>query len=297
MTILTALKKTFSLFPDDTPEFIYTTIFKPKLLKKTVNRILLKIIPEKLLLKSGSVLYLNSKDPVVSSALALGIYENYETEIFKNTLKKGMTLVDIGANIGYYTVLAADIIGETGKIISFEPDEQSMDIFKKNIISNKFKNVSYVEKALSDKKGTILFYPSDENRGDNRIYDPGDGRKYVEVETITLDEYLPQDTKVDIIKMDIQGGEYLALVGMEKTILRSESLTIFAEFWPKGIMETGKSPEEFLKKLKGYGFSLYNIKSRERKIEKIEDIEQFTKKYQGREYTNIIGYKNSKSAD
>jgi hypothetical protein len=144
---------------------------------------------------------------------------------------------------------------------------------------------------LSDKNGFVNLYVSEENRGDNRIYDTKDGRKYVKVETISLDEYLPKETKVDLIKMDVQGAESLVLSGMEQTIIRSNPLTIFTEFWPKAITETGKSPEEFLQKLINFGFSLFFINDKKKCLEKIVNINHFANKYTGREYANIICYK------
>ncbi len=292
--MLIIINKIFEFLPYSAPEFLYTMILKSKLFQKMVNYLLLSIIPEKLSLSFGRILFLNKKDPVISSALSLNVYENFETTLFQKELHNGMTVVDIGANIGYYTVMAAHFVGPSGKVIAFEPDEQSGEILKKNIVVNKFNNVSYVNKALSDKKGFTRLYVSDENRGDNRIYNPKDGRKYVEVEIITLDEYLPKETKVDLIKIDVQGAEFLVLLGMEQTITKSKTLIIFTEFWPQAIIEIGKSPEEFLKKLIGFGFSLYNINNRKKCLEHIVDIKKFTYKYSGREYTNIICYKNEK---
>ncbi len=285
------IKRMFEFLPVNAPEFLYTTIFKPEPLKKLVNWILLLIIPDKLLLPFNRTLFLNKKDPVVSGAISFGVYENFEISLFKKELHRGMTVVDIGANIGYYTVMAAHFVGVNGKVIAFEPDEQSGKVLEKNIIINKFNNVLYENKALSDKNGIVKLYISEENRGDNRIYDTKDGRKYVEVETITLDKYLPKETKIDLIKMDVQGAESLILSGMEQTITKSKILTIFTEFWPKAITETGKSPEEFLQKLINLGFSLHVINDTKKCLEKITNINYFAHKYKGRKYANIVCYK------
>lgn len=292
--MLYLIKKIFKFLPGNVPEFLYTTIFKAKPIKKVVNCILLFIIPDKILLSFGLVLFLNKKDPVVSGALALGVYENFETFLIEKEIHEGMMVIDIGANIGYYTVLFAHLVGSNGKVIAFEPDKQSGEVLKKNITANKFRNVLYVDKALSDRKGLVKLYISEENRGDNRIYDTKEGRDWVEVEMISLDDYLPKEKKVDIIKMDVQGAEALILKGMEKIISYSDKMIIFTEFWPDGIRKTGESPEEFLKKLVGFGFSLYNINTKENKLEKIGEINQFAKRYYNSKYTNIVCYKNEK---
>lgn len=292
--MLSVIKKIFKFLPENVPEFLYTIIFKSKPIKKVVNWILLFIIPDKILLSFGRVLFLNKKDPVVSGAIALDVYENFETVLLQKEIQEGMTVIDIGANLGYYTVMLAHLVGPSGKVIAFEPDEQSGEILKKNIIANKFRNVSYVDKALSNRTGIVKLYVSTENRGDNRIYDTKEGRESIEVKMISLDDYLPEDVTVDLIKMDVQGAEALILQGMEKTIKRTRSLTIFTEFWPKAITETGKSPEGFLQKLIDLGFSLYNINTKENKLEEIGEINQFVERYHNREYTNILCYKNEK---
>lgn len=289
--MLHLIKKIFEFLPGKVPEYLYTTVFKPKPIKKIINRILLSIIPDKITLPFGRVLFLNKKDPVVSGALALGVYENFEAILFQKEIQQGMTVLDMGANLGYYTVMFAHLVGPSGKVIAFEPDPQSGVVLKKNILANEFHNVSFVEKALSDHTGFIKLYVSIENRGDNRIYDTKDGRESIEVEMVSLDDYLPKDTKIDLIKMDVQGAESLILSGMEKTIKRSSPLIIFTEFWPKAIIETGKSPENFLQKLIDLGFTLHFINDNKKCIEKIINIKNFTSKYKGREFANLLCYK------
>ncbi len=289
--MLKLIKKIFEFLPSNAPEFIYTTIFKPKPIQSLVNWVILKIIPESILLPTGRILFFNKKDPVVSGALALGVYEGFETSLFQAELKAGMTVVDIGANIGYYTVIAANAVGQTGKVIAFEPDKQSADILQKNIKTNKFNNISFINKAVSNTIGLLHLYVSNKNRGDNRIYDPGDGRQYVEVEVTTLDHTISPETRIDIIKMDIQGAEALALDGMEESIKRSKKITFFTEFWPESIKNTGRSPEEFLKKLISLGFTLYYINDEQKQLEEINDINKFANRFKGREYANLACYK------
>jgi len=291
--MITFLKKIFRLLPSQTPEFIYTKILKPKPLLKMANWLILRIIPENITLPSGRILFFNKKDPVISCALALDVYEKFETELFKREIKPGMTVIDVGANIGYYTIMSADMVGPTGKVICVEPDSQSVEMLKKNIEANKFNNIECINKALSDKEGVVGFYSSVKNRADNRIYDPGDGRVYTEIKTTTLDKILSPDTKIDFLKIDIQGAEALAIDGMKESIGRSGKMTLFTEFWPSSIEKTGRSAEKFLQKLIAFGFELYNIDDVKKKLDKITDLKSFSEQYKGREFTNIIGYKKS----
>lgn len=292
--MLTIIKKFFEFLPDNAPGFIYTKILKPKPVLKLVNWIILKIIPRNIFLSSGKILFLNKKDPVISGAIAMGVYEKFEMSLFSKELGPGMTVIDVGANIGYYTIVAADAVGPAGTVICFEPDLESAEVLKKNIQVNEFKNIKHIGKGLLNRNGTIKFYLSKNNRGDNSICDPGDGQTHTEIETTTLDTVLPADTKINVIKMDIEGSETLALEGMEKSIMRSDNLTIFVEFSPFRIKNIGGSPIEFLQKLMTLGFVLYNINNSNRQLEQIIDIEKFSKQYEAGEYTNILGRKKSK---
>jgi hypothetical protein len=85
----------------------------------------------------GSKMYVDSSDiGVAPFLLEWGFYEKYETALFKRLVKKGMVVVDIGANIGYYTLLAAHLVGDKGKVFAFEPDPNNYDLLCKNIEVN-----------------------------------------------------------------------------------------------------------------------------------------------------------------
>src|SRR3989344_7406435 len=105
-----------SFLPESAPEFIYTVILKPRLLKALTNKILLFIIPKQVVIPEGIVV-LNPKDPVVSGALALGVYEKFETALMRRLLTAGMTVLDIWANVGYFTAIFARLVGQRGKVI------------------------------------------------------------------------------------------------------------------------------------------------------------------------------------
>jgi len=87
-------------------------------------------------------MYIDSRDTTVgTSLLKWGFFEKYETKLFKKSIKRGMVVLDIGANIGYYTLLAARLVGDEGKVFAFEPDPYNYSLLRKNIEANRYNNV------------------------------------------------------------------------------------------------------------------------------------------------------------
>lgn len=282
------VKFLFLILPEGSAEFIYTSILKPRPLKYLVNKILVFLAPETI--KVGKMkLLVDKNDPVLPSALAFGVFEKFESQLIRKNLKSGMTVVDIGANIGYYTVMAAELVGEKGKVIAFEPNPESFLTLLKNIETNHLKNAEGYNLAITNSSGPSLLYVSLENRGDNRLYASPTNKISVKIETTTLDAFADKHSlsKIDFIKMDIQGSEGLAVLGMRRVFELNPHLKLFTEFWPMSISKTGKEPADFLRTLAESGFSLYNINRKNGSLESISDFDSFTKRFSGREFANL----------
>jgi FkbM family methyltransferase len=193
----------------------------------------------------GNKMYLHPKDKGICWALLLhGVYEEYETELVKKEVKKGMVVLDIGAHIGYYTLIAARLVGEEGKVFAFEPDPGNFALLKKNVEVNGFKNVILIQKAVSNKSGEIALVCDDEQTASHHIMGTARGKtKVVNVDMISLDEYFTgKSLTIDLIKMDIEGAEELALQGMRQLLTNPEKtgkLKIFSEFCPAWIRRCG----------------------------------------------------------
>ena len=97
-------------------------------------------------------------------------HEQFETEVFKKEIEKGDTVLDLGSHIGYYTLIAAELVGEKGKVFAFEPEPTNFVLLKKNIKINNYQNVIPVQKAVSNKNGKGRLYLK-EKKTQNRIYD------------------------------------------------------------------------------------------------------------------------------
>ena len=144
-------------------------------------------------------------------------------------LKKGDIVVDAGANIGVITVIFSKKVGDTGKIIAIEPEEENLRLLEMNIKKHSLKNVIVIKKGLYCKKDKKLL--TLHSSGDHTLYDKfmREGEK-VAIEVDTLDNLLKElkIEKVDFIKMDIEGAEIDAIKGMEKTLLKKPKLVIAA---------------------------------------------------------------------
>jgi FkbM family methyltransferase len=235
-------------------------------------------------------MFLDLKDAVITPTLFLRqIIEPLETELFKKEVKKNSIVLDLGANVGYYTLIFARLVGDDGKVFAFEPDPNNFALLKKNVEINGYQNVVLVQKAVSNKTGKGRLYLSKNNFGDHRIYDSNSKRKFIEIETVRLDDYFKDfDGKINFIKMDIQGAEPLALEGMAELLSRNRKLKILSEYWPLGIKRCEKDHEEYLKSLINYGFQLYTINEPKKKIEPC-DISKILKTFPAEKenFTNL----------
>jgi len=239
----------------------------------------------------GCKIYLNLQDQTISDRLVINnAYEQFETQIIKKEVKEGDVVLDIGANIGYYTVILSKLVGEKGKIIAFEPDPENFVLLKKNVKINNCENVTLVQKAVSDETRKLKLYLSEDNKGDHRIYDAGEGRKYIEIEAISLDDYFKNySRKIGLIKMDIQGAEPVAIQGMTLLLEKNKDVKIITEFEPFLLKKFGVEPKEYLKLLMRHDFRLHFLNEQKRKIELV-DIDKLLEIYtpEKENYTNLL---------
>ncbi len=218
----------------------------------------------------GHKMFLDSFD-----SLNLSIYERYEPkllEVIEKEIKPGEIVVDLGANIGYYTLIFARLVGDNGKVYAFEPDPENFALLKKNVEINGYKNVVLVQKAISNQTGKAKLFLSEENVGDHQIFDSKYGRKSIEIETVTLDEYF-KDIVVDFLKIDIQGAEQAALEGAAK-FLQNKKLKIITEFCPNLLNLFGGDAGKYLDIIES-NFKMYDIDGG-KNTSKLELLDQYT---------------------
>jgi FkbM family methyltransferase len=157
----------------------------------------------------------------------------------RRLIRPGNVVLDIGANIGFYTVLFSELVGATGGVHAFEPDRINFERLSK--ITGRKSNVTLVPKAVSDQTGSLLIYTSPDLNVDHRTYRVERYQAVTTVEAVSIDDYVGGRFQADLVKMDIQGYELSALRGMEKTIAANPAIVIFSEFWPHGLRQAGGS--------------------------------------------------------
>lgn len=152
----------------------------------------------------------------------LDVFDERGINFIKKHLKKGDVFVDVGANIGCYTLIAAKLVGSGGKVFAFEPVGEMHKKLRFNVELNGFKNVTVEKKAVYEKSDVLKLYVSSaENTGMSGIFrhDTESGVTE-EVDAVALDDYIAENgiKRLDMVKIDIEGSELFALKGMEKTL-------------------------------------------------------------------------------
>ena len=211
-----------------------------------------------------------------------------------NLIKENDILLDIGANIGYYSIIAASII-KKGKIYAFEPEPHNYDLLTRNIKINGYNNIIPVQKVVSNFNGKVKMYIDNKNTGSHSLSQENVAnlKNYLEVNSIKLDDYLEgiNQRKVDIIKMDVQGAESQVIDGLTKTLHHNTSIKIIMEFWPKGLINMEINPIKFLQKIKTLGFKIAVLDEANEKIIKLsiaEIVESCKKKQNGKDHINLL---------
>lgn len=181
----------------------------------------------------------------------------HEINMCKSLIKPGDTVIDIGANIGFYSKIFSGIVGINGNVYSFEPDKINYSRFQKNVSS--CKNVKGFNKAVADTTKTLTLYTSPMLNVDHKTFKVNDYDTAVEIEAISIDDFVGDKIKVDFIKMDIQGFEVTAIKGMQRTLQSNRNILLLTELWPYGLNQAGTSAQQFADTVSGLGLSLFDV--------------------------------------
>jgi FkbM family methyltransferase len=229
-------------------------------------------------------IYVRLDDSAVGAYIAgAKTYEPHVTRALLPLLLPGTVFLDIGANIGYYTLLAASRIGGEGKVLAFEPNPDNCEILTCSIRENCFKNITLYPYAVAEKEQELRIYPDMTNSTSLVVgeqYRTADsGAPAHVVKAVALDNFLKGCDKIDIVKIDIDGGEPLALKGMQK-LIQNHRPVLFVEFCPELIRTVSQvNPESLLDQLGELGYDLHVLAtSGERSphaLRKTQILEQF----------------------
>jgi len=198
----------------------------------------------------------------------------------------GMTALDIGANIGLYSIFLAELVGTEGKVFAFEPDPILFEAASVNSRQNGKDNIIKLQNlALGSRAGQGTLYRTSFNSGDNRLTASPAHQDAVPVRIARLDDLLP-DVKIDFIKMDVQGWEAEVFRGMNRILAANPALTIYFEYWPEGLRRAGEQLSSPIDILRQAGFAIFLPD----KGESLSDrqIENLGQKYTGNRFVNLL---------
>lgn len=206
-----------------------------------------------------------------SMTLASGRYEPELTALFLRSVRESMRVVDVGANIGYYTILASRLVGPTGHVVAFEPDRDAATTLRSNIEHNRCTNIDIVELAAAAEEGHAhLCVPQPEH---GYLVHGGGKESDHDVTTTTLDRYFSNLDwpAVDIVKMDIEGGEESALAGMTRLCRRNPRIKLFLEINIAAMTRSGVALADFIDRLRSLGFTRARFIELDRDIDLLDD--------------------------
>ena len=225
---------------------------------------LMRLVGPSLLIELERGLFIR---PLGLSALELelvrtGTHEPETIQAFAALLAPGMTVIDLGANIGQYTLVAARRVGPQGRVHAFEPTPSLAEHVRRNLELNALGNATVHAVAVSDARGRakLQFVETSEPNMNSIVLDTRANGELV-VPTVTLDEFVAEHAvgSVGVIKIDIEGAEMKALHGATGLLTAGDSPVLVLELNPLTLMYTGHSPDDLLRLLGSYGYAFYPI--------------------------------------
>jgi FkbM family methyltransferase len=193
-----------------------------------------------------------------------GVYEESTVRWFRQRLGAGMVVLDIGAHVGQYSLIAASAVGPSGRVHSFEPSPVNFRRLAANLEMNEFRNVQVHQLAVSDTAGeATLFVPSHNNQGEASLQADQDDAQHVKVECVTIDQWarsadLGSPARIDLVKIDVQGLEGKVLKGAQEAFLRFRPV-IVCEFEERFLRGMGSSSVDLKTRLIENGYSIHRI--------------------------------------
>ena len=214
----------------------------------------------------GGYLFLcDLRDGISREVCFTGHYEPVVTAIVRETLKPGMTFVDVGANWGYFTLLAAGLVGGSGQVLAIEPDPRLVEALSENVTRGALAQVTVLALAAGEEVGTLTlagYDEKEENFGLSRIIPNGNGsRQTFEVRADSLDNILAARnvSEIDLLKMDIEGAEGLAIAGLKHSLAEHKVKRLLLELHPAQLMELGSHHQQITNQLEAAGYKGWNI--------------------------------------
>jgi FkbM family methyltransferase len=212
----------------------------------------------------GRRIRVDIRDSVIGRTLWLeGGYEDHLLDVVSHLDLAGSTCLDIGANIGLYSLALSQAVGAGGGVFAFEPERHNYGLLQANLRLNRADNVAAENLALGEINGCARLAVNAVNYGDHHVALGGEGASQ-EIPVSRVDEYLKghDSPHVRFVKIDVQGYELHVLRGMTATLRDNPRLIVQVEVWPEGLRRQGESAEGLMKFLADLGFTGYEVHAR-----------------------------------
>lgn len=192
------------------------------------------------------------------------VYEPEVTEFFVRALRPGDFVVDVGANVGWFTLLAASLVGPAGSVLAFEPGSNNVPKIEVNVALNDFENVIVLDAPVTDDGRIVEFFLNADGSGGNSLWDPGKfptnqkSREHPQSERMhstTLDRHLVARPR--LIKIDTEGAERRVLAGAVETLEGLRPDFIVAEMHEFGLAQMGDTQEEMRSFMRSFGYETF----------------------------------------
>lgn len=197
-------------------------------------------------------------DLIAKEAYFSGLYEPPVTRIVQRLVAPGATVVDVGANWGYFTLVASAAVAPAGRVIALEPDPRLFAMLRDNVRLNGFDHVTTADVAASSSDGTVTLAGYDDagaNRGVSRIIDGTSASGPIfHVRATTIDALTAAYRRVDLVKIDVEGAEDAVLAGMQEGLSSGRYRAIVLELHPDLLRARGADPEACLRRLLDAGY-------------------------------------------
>lgn len=224
------------------------------------SRLLRWLKPKRVLMKTRfAVLSVDPNCLMGAELTRTGEYERSMADTLKVYLKTGCVFMDVGANEGYFTVLGAKYVGSTGRVFAVEPQQRLISVIQENLALNEFTGVTVSNVALSDENNTSELYLSPAtNSGASGLSEPSSHYRAQKQEvTVKRLETLLDELgleRVDVMKMDIEGFEYEAILGSQEVFKQKRIKALAIEMHDDRIRRRGKDPTQVIRFLESAGY-------------------------------------------
>jgi FkbM family methyltransferase len=184
--------------------------------------------------------------------------------VFRSFLQAQSVVLDIGANFGLYTATSASFVKDRGRLYSFEANPHTFQLLKRTLYANRLAhrpNVIAVNALVGDNVGRGVLHYNPEFLGGATMTDVGqwgESKRSIELDIIKIDQFLPHDMAVDLVKIDVEGHEPFVMRGMQNTIRRSPNIRIFLEFVEAFLAHT-VSADIFTEEIESLGFRICRV--------------------------------------